>query len=110
VEIRPATEFYDYEAKYLRDDTQYLVPPDLDPAWVQAGETLAWRAHQVLGCEGYSRIDLMVDRGSGQAYVIEANTLPGMTSHSLLPKIAAGAGLGYGQLCAAILEAVSTEL
>ncbi|MBT8492518.1 MAG: D-alanine--D-alanine ligase [Deltaproteobacteria bacterium] len=104
VEIRPATEFYDYEAKYLRDDTQYLVPPDLDPAWVKAGEELAWRAHQILGCNGYSRIDLMFERDSGEPFVIEANTLPGMTSHSLLPKVAAGAGLSYSQLCALILE------
>lgn len=104
VEIRPATEFYDYEAKYVRDDTQYLLPPELDPAVISAAEALAWRAHQVLGCSGYSRIDLMVERDSGAAFVIEANTLPGMTSHSLLPKIADAAGLSYADLCVEILE------
>ena len=104
VEIRPATEFYDYEAKYIRDDTQYLVPPELDESVIRAGEALALRTHQILGCRGYSRIDLMIDKASGQPYVIEANTLPGMTSHSLLPKVAAGAGLSYAELCVRILE------
>jgi len=104
VEIRPATEFYDYEAKYLRDDTQYLVPPEVDAASVAAGEELALRTHDLLGCRGYSRIDLMIDKGSGQPYVIEADTLPGMTSHSLLPKVAAGAGISYAELCERILE------
>jgi len=103
VEIRPATEFYDYEAKYIRDDTQYLVPPELDPAVVAAGEALALRTHQLLGCRGYSRIDLMIERATGQAFVIEANTLPGMTSHSLLPKVAAAAGLSYADVCERIL-------
>ncbi len=104
VEIRPATEFYDYEAKYLRDDTQYLVPPDIDGALISAGEKIALHCHRVLGCRGYSRIDLMVSQTTGKLFVIEANTLPGMTSHSLLPKVAEGAGWSYPELCERILD------
>ncbi|MBE7450914.1 MAG: D-alanine--D-alanine ligase [Kofleriaceae bacterium] len=102
VEVRPATRFYDYDAKYLRADTRYLLPPELPPEVVARAEAHALAAHRALGCSGHSRPDLRIDR-DGQAWVLEVNTLPGMTATSLLPKIAARAGLPYATLCERIL-------
>ena len=102
VEVRPATRFYDYEAKYLRNDTQYLLPPELAPDVLAACERHALAAYQALGCSGHSRPDLRIDR-AGNAFVLEVNTLPGMTATSLLPKIAKRAGLSYPALCERIL-------
>jgi D-alanine-D-alanine ligase len=104
VDIRPAVEFYDYAAKYLRDDTRYLVPPpDLAPDVVARVEAVALAAHRALGCTAYSRVDLRVTP-EGEPSVLEVNTLPGMTSHSLLPKIAAHRGIAYAALCERILD------
>ncbi len=98
VEIRPATEFYDYEAKYLRDDTTYVVPAPLAPEVDALVRAHALSAHKLFGCAGYSRVDLLVGPG-GKPQVLEVNTLPGMTDHSLIPKIARHAGLNYAELC-----------
>ena len=103
VEIRPATEFYDYEAKYLRDDTQYLVPAPLDEEERRTLHSLAVRAHKALGCAGATRVDLILAE-SGRAVCLEINTLPGMTDHSLLPKIAAHRNMDYASLVERILE------
>lgn len=103
VEVRPAVEFYDYQAKYKRDDTEYLVPPSIDPAWTARAEEAALAAFRALRCRAYGRVDLRVSE-SGEPFVLEVNTLPGMTSHSLLPKIAAKAGMSYAALCERILE------
>ncbi len=95
IQIAPATDFYDYEAKYQRDDTQYLVGPeqiDLPPALLQHIQSLARQAHQALGCRHLSRVDFMVD-AQQQPYILEVNTLPGFTSHSLLPMAAAARGM-----------------
>ncbi len=102
VEVRPAGRFYDYEAKYLRNDTQYLLPPELPAAVLAACEAHALAAYKALGCSGHSRPDLRIDR-DGNAFVLEVNTLPGMTATSLLPKIAKRAGLSYPALCERIL-------
>jgi D-alanine-D-alanine ligase len=102
IEIRPAVEFYDYEAKYLRDDTQYLIPVPLPAGVVARVEQVALAAHRALACGSYSRVDLKLAAG-GAPYVLEVNTLPGMTSHSLLPKIAAHRGIDYATLCERIL-------
>ncbi len=102
IEIRPATPFYDYEAKYRRDDTEYLVPASLSPEVLGAAEAAALAAHQALGCSGYSRVDLRVSP-AGEPFLLEVNTLPGMTSHSLIPKIAAHRGISYADLCERIL-------
>ena len=102
VEIVPQAEFYDYAAKYQRDDTQYLCPApfpaDVTARLLAAGDA----AHRALGCRGYSRVDFLVDE-QGDAYLLEVNTLPGMTSHSLIPKMAAQVGIEYGALCERIL-------
>jgi D-alanine-D-alanine ligase len=102
VEIRPARGFYDYEAKYKRDDTQYLVPPPVDEDVLARVEAVALVAHRALGCRGHSRVDLRVSP-AGEPFVLEVNTLPGMTSHSLVPKIAAYRGMSYAELCERIL-------
>lgn len=103
IEVRPRETFYDYQAKYKRDDTQYLIPPTIDPELVSRGEALSLRAYQILGCSGYGRVDLRIDEEDGVPFVLEVNTLPGMTGHSLLPKIAAHAGIDYSTLCERIL-------
>lgn len=103
LEIRPKQGFYDYAAKYQRDDTQYLIPPPLPEDAVASSEEVSLRAYHALGCSGYARVDVRVDE-SGIPYVLEVNTLPGMTSHSLLPKIAAHGGMDYAALCERVLE------
>jgi D-alanine-D-alanine ligase len=103
VEIRPATEFYDYEAKYLRNDTQYFCPAPISDGERRMLHDLAVRAHKALGCAGATRVDLILAEG-GRAVCLEINTLPGMTDHSLLPKIAAHRGLDYATLVERILD------
>jgi D-alanine-D-alanine ligase len=102
VEVRPATKFYDYEAKYKRTDTQYLIPPELPAAVIARAEQHALAAYLALGCSGHARPDLRIAR-DGAPYVLEVNTLPGMTKTSLLPKIARSAGMDYASLCVKIL-------
>lgn len=106
VEVRPATRFYDYEAKYKRTDTRYLIPPELPAAVIARCEELGLAAYRALGCTGHARPDLRIT-AAGEAYVLEVNTLPGMTKTSLLPKIARAAGMDYGTLCEEILATAS---
>ena len=107
VEVRPATKFYDYEAKYKRTDTKYLVPPELPSAVVSRAEELALASYRALGCSGHARPDLRIAT-SGEAFVLEVNTLPGMTATSLLPKIAKSIGMDYATLCEQILASATT--
>jgi D-alanine-D-alanine ligase len=102
VEVRPATKFYDYEAKYKRTDTKYLIPPELPQDVLARAEQYALDAYNALGCSGHSRPDLRIST-TGEAFVLEVNTLPGMTATSLLPKIAKSIGMDYATLCEAIL-------
>jgi D-alanine-D-alanine ligase len=102
VEVRAAGKFYDYEAKYQRTDTQYLVPAPLDPITDEKARDLALRAHRAIGAAGATRTDLMIGQ-DGRVWVLEVNTLPGMTATSLLPKIARHAGLSYEDLVERIL-------
>ena len=103
VEVRPTTRFYDYEAKYKRTDTKYLIPPELPASVVARSHDLALAAYLALGCTGHARPDLRIST-TGEVFVLEVNTLPGMTKTSLLPKIAASAGVDYPTLCEHILE------
>jgi D-alanine-D-alanine ligase len=103
VEVRPATRFYDYEAKYKRSDTRYLIPPELPPAVIERSQDLALAAYRALGCTGHARPDLRIST-AGEPFVLEVNTLPGMTKTSLLPKIARSVGMDYPTLCEHILE------
>ena len=94
--------FYDYEAKYESDSTEYVCPPPLPERREMQLRQLAGRAFAMLGCRSWGRVDLLADdRG---CKLLEVNTVPGMTSHSLVPKAAAAAGIGYGQLVSRILE------
>ena len=106
VEVRPATKFYDYEAKYKRDDTAYLIPPQLPADVIERAETFALAAYNALGCSGHARPDLRIST-AGDAFVLEVNTLPGMTKTSLLPKIAKAAGMDYATLCEQILASAT---
>ena len=102
IKIEPATEFYDYEAKYLRDDTQYRCPCGLPEARELELRAQALEAFRVLGCRGWGRVDFLMD-GQGNAYFLEANTSPGMTDHSLVPMSARVAGISYDELVVRIL-------
>ena len=103
-EICPAGEFYDYEAKYVRDDTEYRFDLDLPAELLARMQALSVQAHQALGCAVFSRVDWMVEDGSQALYALEVNTIPGFTSHSLLPKAAARVGVGFDELCQRIVE------
>lgn len=98
VEIRPAREFYDYIAKYEDDATQYILDTRLPPALQQHLRAAALTAHRTLGCRDFSRVDFILT-AAGVAQVLEVNTIPGFTSHSLLPKAASAAGISFEQLC-----------
>ncbi len=103
IRIVPATEFYDYESKYLRDDTEYRIPSGLSADSEQELQQLAQRAFAVLGGRGWGRVDLMLD-DAGKPYVLEVNTSPGMTDHSLVPMAARAAGLSFEQFVTRVLE------
>ncbi|HET6545835.1 MAG TPA: D-alanine--D-alanine ligase [Rhodanobacteraceae bacterium] len=102
IRIVPTGAFYDYHAKYVAEDTEYLCPGLDQPAETGLRE-LALRAFAALGCSGWGRVDLMRDR-SGQLFLLEVNTAPGMTTHSLVPKAAHARGLDFDELCWRILE------
>lgn len=95
--LQSATEFYDYAAKYERDDTQYALPSGLSDADEEAAKQIAQQAATVLGCKGWCRVDVMAN-AQGQLFVLEVNTSPGMTSHSLVPMAAASVGMSFSQL------------
>jgi D-alanine-D-alanine ligase len=102
IRIVPAGEFYDYHAKYISDETQYLCPGLAEPQ-ESSLRALCERAFAAVGASGWARIDVMQD-GAGDFYLLEVNTTPGMTSHSLVPKAAAQAGIDFQSLCWRILE------
>jgi D-alanine-D-alanine ligase len=104
-ELRPHTEFYDYDAKYKIGVTDHLIPAPLPkPAYEEALD-LSLRAHRALGCRGVSRADLRYDdTGPGRFYLLEVNTQPGMTPLSLVPEQAAHHGISFGDLCQWMVE------
>ncbi len=103
IEIAPKKGIYDYEAKYTPGMTDYFMPARLNAARYRGVLNLAERAARSLGCTGAVRVDLLVTSGENE-YVLEVNTLPGMTETSLLPKIASSAGYDFAELCEAIVE------
>ena len=102
IKIEPATEFYDYEAKYLRDDTAYRCPCGLPEAREIELRAQALEAFRALGCRGWGRVDFLMDE-QGNAYFLEVNTAPGMTDHSLVPMAARVAGIPYDELVVRVL-------
>ena len=106
IRLETPREFYDYQAKYVSDDTRYIVPCGLPPDKESELRALCLRAFDALGCRGWGRVDLMLDK-TGKPYLLEANTSPGMTDHSLVPMAARAAGMTYEALCLRILESAS---
>ncbi|MFQ3573761.1 MAG: D-alanine--D-alanine ligase [Thermodesulfovibrionales bacterium] len=102
VEVRPSSEFYDYKAKYTAGMTQYILPPEVSEKHYDALKQSALKAHLSLGCSGATRVDLILT-DDGVPYVLEVNTIPGMTATSLLPKIAKLAGYSFADLVELIL-------
>ncbi|MDO8465480.1 MAG: D-alanine--D-alanine ligase [Gallionella sp.] len=103
IKIEPASEFYDYEAKYLRDDTLYLCPSGLSAEKEAEMQGIAKQAFSLIGGQGWGRVDFLMSE-SGQPFLLEVNTSPGMTDHSLVPKAARQAGIGFEQLVLRVLE------
>jgi D-alanine-D-alanine ligase len=108
IKLETPREFYDYEAKYQSDDTRYLIPCGLPPDAERIVQDEALFAFKALGCSGWGRVDLMLDR-TGKPYFLEVNTSPGMTDHSLVPMAARHAGLSFEDLCLRILESARLE-
>jgi D-alanine-D-alanine ligase len=100
---------YDYQNKYFTDDTQYLVPCGLPAGEEQAIQDWVLKAYRVLGCQGWGRIDVMIDALTRQPYLLEINTSPGMTGHSLVPMSALAAGISYEALCLQLLRNAELE-
>jgi len=108
IRIVPKGQWYDYNAKYIADDTQYLCP-GLDGEDEAEIRRIALAAFRAAGCRGWGRVDVMRDRTSGRFYLLEVNTAPGMTSHSLVPKAAGQAGIGFEELVWRVLEQTLPE-
>ncbi len=105
VEVRPSLEFYNYEAKYTAGLTEYILPPRLSVKTYSKAKEAALLAHRALGCSGATRVDLIIDN-KGNPFVLEVNTIPGMTETSLLPKIAKSAGYDFAGLLEEILGGI----
>jgi D-alanine-D-alanine ligase len=103
IKLETPREFYDYEAKYLADDTRYILPSGLPARKERELQELCLAAFDSLGCGGWGRVDLMLNK-RGRPFLLEVNTAPGMTDHSLVPMAARAVGLSYEDLCVRILE------
>ncbi len=103
IRLKPAAGFYDYEAKYFRKDTEYIVPADISAHLSRKLKRTALTVHRELGLRDFSRVDMILSE-EGKPYVIEVNSIPGFTEKSLLPKAALSAGIGFEDLCKKILN------
>jgi D-alanine-D-alanine ligase len=103
IKLETPRDFYDYQAKYISDDTVYTVPCGLPLEKEREIQALCLRAFRAIGCSGWGRVDLMLDK-AGAPYLLEVNTSPGMTDHSLVPMAARAIGMSYEDLCMKILE------
>lgn len=108
VEVRTSREFYSYEAKYTPGLTQYILPPEIDDSAYDVLKKTALKAHNALGCKGATRVDFILD-GSNKPYILEVNTIPGMTETSLLPKIAKLSGMEFSDLVEEMLKLAITN-
>ena len=100
---------YDYQNKYFTDDTKYLVPCGLPAGEEEAIQALVLKAYRVLGCRGWGRVDVMIDAATRQPSLLEINTSPGMTGHSLVPMSARAAGISYEDLCVQLLASAALD-
>ena len=110
VEIRAPQGNYDYQNKYFSDDTQYLCPAPLNDALTKRIQSLAVKAFNALGSAGWARIDFMLRAVDNEPFLLEINTSPGMTGHSLVPMAAKAAGMSYEDLCVEILRMADLDL
>jgi D-alanine-D-alanine ligase len=101
---------YDYQNKYFSDETRYICPSELPPEQEKQIQALVLQSYKTLGCRGWARADVMVRESDNQPFLLEINTSPGMTSHSLVPMSAAAAGMPYEKLCAEILRTAALDL
>ena len=108
IEVKPSLEFYNFEAKYTSGLTEYIIPPRVDEEVFEKAKNIALQAHMALGCSGATRVDMRIDV-NGNPYLLEVNTLPGLTITSLLPKIAQSAGLTFKDLTEEILRLALKE-
>ncbi len=108
IKIKPSNEFYDYQAKYIKDDTQYICPSGIEKHKEVLISQEAIRAFKVIGCSSWGRVDFMMDK-QGRHYFIEVNTSPGMTSHSLVPMAAKEVGINFDQLVLEILKTADVK-
>lgn len=110
IEIRAPAGNYDYENKYFSDDTGYVCPAPLAPALAARVADLSLQAYRAIGCEGWGRVDLMLARVGLEPWLLEVNTSPGMTGHSLVPMAARAAGMSYEDLCLDVLASASLKI
>lgn len=110
IEILAPEGNYDFEHKYVSNDTQYLCPAPLDAALTQNIQTLALKAYNAIGCSGWGRVDFMLRAKDKAPFLLEVNTSPGMTSHSLVPMSAKAIGMNYEALCMHILSNASLKI
>ena len=103
IEIRTKTDFYDYEAKYIRDDTEFICPADVSTGVVESINIECVEAFNAIGCDGWGRVDFIIDK-KNKIHIIEINTVPGMTNHSLVPMSASKIGIEFDDLVVMILE------
>jgi D-alanine-D-alanine ligase len=103
-EIRTRHEFYDYEAKYVDEDTELVIPADLDEQQIRTAQRIAIRAGEILECEGLGSVDFLLDRATGEFHVNEVNSLPGFTEVSMYPKLWEASGLPYPALLDRLIE------
>jgi D-alanine-D-alanine ligase len=103
IRLETPRTFYDYQAKYFSDDTRYICPSGLPTDQERRIQEQALRAFKLIGCSGWGRVDVMVDR-AGESYLLEVNTIPGMTDHSLVPMAARARGIEFDDLCVRVLE------
>lgn len=104
IEIIPRDEFYNFDSKYAPDGSKHIVPAEIGDDFTEMVQDLAVRAHKALGCSGVSRTDILLNEEDGRAWVLETNTIPGMTATSLLPDAAKAAGLTSPELCTKLIE------
>jgi D-alanine-D-alanine ligase len=100
---------YDYQNKYFTDDTKYLVPCGLPEGEEVAIQEIVLKAYRVLGCRGWGRVDVMIDAATRKPSLLEINTSPGMTGHSLVPMSARAAGISYEDLCVQLLASAALD-
>ena len=110
IEIVAPAGNYDYQNKYFRDDTRYVCPAELPPALAGDIARLALQSYLAIGCEGWGRVDVMLRRADDRPFLLEVNTSPGMTGHSLVPMAARAAGMSYEDLCLRILASASLKI